>query len=187
MKSSFQKTYIDMEFIKNYRNRAGIKMIHNVYIMRKSGECLISRKYGSLEADDDLVTGFLSAILNFGEQIDGERVESIVMGNKKFVYTSIDDLIFIAYADKDDLVKESLEHIGQRFMEKYGEALRDWRGDKSMFEDFMNVMDTILGEKGGGEDLKADDVIEKLKKGVISATEASQQLVDFFLKKVKGK
>ncbi|MBS7248292.1 MAG: hypothetical protein QXN15_04165 [Candidatus Jordarchaeales archaeon] len=161
-------------------------MIHNVYIMRRSGECLISRKYGSLEADDDLVTGFLSAILNFGEQIDGERVESIVMGNKKFVYTAMNDIIFIAYADKDDPVKESLELIGQKFMEKYGEALREWKGDKSIFEDFMKTMDEVLGEEGRGRDMKMDDVFEKLKKGAISATEASQQLVDFFLKKVKG-
>lgn len=161
-------------------------MIHNVYIMRKSGECLISRKYGSLEADDDLVTGFLSAILNFGEQIGGERVESIIMGNKKFVYTVMNDIIFIAYADKDDPVKESLELIGQKFMEKYSETLREWRGDRSIFEDFMNAMDELLGEEGKGRDMKTDEVIEKLKKGVISATEASQQLVDLFLKKVKG-
>ncbi|MEM1658215.1 MAG: hypothetical protein QXK94_04190 [Candidatus Jordarchaeales archaeon] len=162
-------------------------MIHNVYIMRRSGECLVSRKYGSLEADDDLVTGFLSAILNFSEQIDGERVESIIMGNKKFVYTIMNDVIFIAYADKEDSVKESLELLGQRFLEKYGDALKNWSGDKSIFEDFTSTMDEILGEKGGSRDLKLDEVIDKLKKGTISATEATQHLVEFFLKKVKSK
>lgn len=161
-------------------------MIHNIYIMKRSGECLISRKYGSLEVDDDLVTGFLSAILNFGEQIDGERVESIIMGNKKFVYTIMNDIIFIAYADKDDPVKEDLELLGRKFIEKYSEVLSNWKGNRSVFEDFINTMDEILGEESGTKDARAEDIIEKLKKGAISATEASQQLVDFFLKKVKG-
>ncbi|MBS7287852.1 MAG: hypothetical protein KIH01_03680 [Candidatus Freyarchaeota archaeon] len=160
-------------------------MIHNIYIMRRSGECLISRRYGSLEADDDLVTGFLSAILNFGEQIDGERVESIIMGNKKFVYTIMNDVIFIAYADKDDPVKEDLELLGRKFIEKYGEVLRNWKGNRSVFEEFMDTMDEILGGEGGTRDGRAEDIIERLKKGAISAAEASQQLVDFFLKKVK--
>lgn len=161
-------------------------MIHNVYVMRRSGECLISRKYGSLEADEDLVTGFLSAILNFGEQIDGERVESIIMGSKKFVYTAIGDLIFIAYADKDDSVKEDLERLGHTFTEKYGDILKNWKGDKNIFNEFTSTMDEILGEGKGAKDTKMEDLIEKLKKGKISVSEVSQQLIDFFIKRVKG-
>lgn len=162
-------------------------MIHNVYIMKRSGECIISRKYGSLKVDEDLVTGFLSAILNFSEQLDGERVESIVMGNKKFVYTGMGDVIFIAYADKNDPVKESLEVLGRTFMEKYGETLKKWKGERDIFNDFTKQMDEILGGEAGVNDKLAEDILERLKKGSISAIEASQKIVDFFLKKVKEK
>jgi hypothetical protein len=40
-------------------------MIHNVYILRRDGLCVLHRKYGSLEVDENLVSGFLSAFSDF--------------------------------------------------------------------------------------------------------------------------
>ncbi|MFX1466594.1 MAG: hypothetical protein ACFFA5_08995, partial [Promethearchaeota archaeon] len=69
-------------------------MIHNVYILKKTGESLIHGYYGSIEVDETLITGFLSAISSFAEEIGAESVESLVMKNMKFVYamdTSLPD------------------------------------------------------------------------------------------------
>ena len=41
-------------------------MLHNVYLISNyTGICLIHRKYGSIEFNQDLVSGFLTALKDF--------------------------------------------------------------------------------------------------------------------------
>lgn len=166
-------------------NPGGIIMIHNFYLLKKSGECIIHRKYGSLETDEHLVSGFLSAMFSFGRSISGCNIESVLLDDKKFTYVINDDIILAAYTDRDDLVKDKLQALSQEFTETYGN-LENWDGNRDRFVDFQQKLDEIFGETGK----KApDDVLEKMMQaiqtGKVSIKESVDELLDYFKEKVK--
>ena len=60
--------------------------IHYLLIFNKSGTCLYARnfsKYYNLK--ENLITGFCSAFISFSMEMIGRQIQSIEMGNDKFV------------------------------------------------------------------------------------------------------
>jgi hypothetical protein len=160
-------------------------MIHNIYILQREGLCVLHRKYGSLEADEDLVSGFLSALSSFGKNISGKEVESVIFGDKKFVSIPSENLIFVSYCDTQDDVKNILANIRDDFIKSYG-SLQGWNGERSVFEDFIAKLDKIVGEKGkeGIFNLNAtEEIMNNLKEGKVSAKEAADRILEYYLKK----
>ncbi|MEM2133673.1 MAG: hypothetical protein QW261_03470 [Candidatus Jordarchaeaceae archaeon] len=140
-------------------------MIHNFYLLRRSGECIIHRKYGSLETDENLVSGFLSAMFSFGRNISGQSIESVLLDDKKFVYVCNDDIIFAAYTDRQDEIKSKLESISQEFTKNYGK-LENWDGNRDRFTDFLPVLDKVFGVSGEeASDDFLNEIIENIKTG----------------------
>jgi hypothetical protein len=127
-------------------------LIHNVYILKKTGESLIHGYYGSIEVDETLITGFLSAISSFAEEIGAESVESLVMKNMKFVYamdTSIpeDPIIFAVSVDReedDSKIKDILVKIKEKFIGEHKTDLEEWTGDIKVFNPFYDDLDAII-------------------------------------------
>ncbi|MFX1518757.1 MAG: hypothetical protein ACFFCD_02385 [Promethearchaeota archaeon] len=138
-------------------------MIHNVYILKKTGESLIHGYYGSIEVDEALITGFLSAISSFAEEIGAESVESLVMKNMKFVYamdTSIpgDPIIFAVSVDREDdekIIKDILVKIKEKFIGRHKTDLEEWTGDIKIFNQFYDNLDSIIWEYVLNKYLKA--------------------------------
>nr|MDO8077225.1 hypothetical protein [Candidatus Freyarchaeota archaeon] len=159
-------------------------MIHNIYILRRDGLCILHRKYGSLEADEDLVSGFLSALTSFGKNISGKEVESVILGDKKFVSIPSEHLIFVSYCDTTDEVKDVLTEIKDAFISSFGSLLW-WNGDRDTFKEFLPKLDEIVGERGkeGAFDLKTEEILNGLKEGKISAKEAADKILEYYLKK----
>jgi hypothetical protein len=160
-------------------------MIHNIYILQRDGMCVLHRKYGSLEADEDLVSGFLSALTSFGKTISGKEVESVNFGDKKFVTVPSENLLFVSYCDRDDEVKNTLVSIRDHFINSYG-SLQGWNGERSIFEDFLAKVDNIVGSKGKEGMLNFNDteeILNNLKEGKLTAKEATDRILDYYLKK----
>ncbi|WXG40199.1 MAG: hypothetical protein WED07_05150 [Candidatus Freyarchaeum deiterrae] len=160
-------------------------MIYDVYILVRDGRCILHRKYGSLEADEDLVSGFLSALSSFGKNISGEEVESINFGDKKFVSIPSEHLIFVSYSDKEDEVGNVLSHVRDDFISYYG-PLREWDGERGVFKNFLATLDEIVGAKGkeGIFHLgSTEEILNNLKQGNLSAKEATDRILDYYLKK----
>lgn len=146
-------------------------MIHNFYLLKKSGECVVHRKYGSLETDENLVTGFLSAMFSFGRNISGCNIESVLMEDKKFVYVINGDVILAAYADRDDMVKEKLELLSKEFNARYGN-LEYWDGDRDKFAEFLPKLDEVLGSTG---EEASGDVISKMMNNIQNVIQAGKE------------
>jgi hypothetical protein len=162
-------------------------MIHNFYLLKKSGECIIHRKYGSLETDENLVTGFLSAIFSFGRNISGCNIESVLMDDKKFIYVINGDAIFAAYTDRDDVVKDKLEELSQEFTKNYGN-LENWDGDRDKFVEFLPRLDDVFGVTGKKV---SDDIVDKIMqdirvgKGSIGIKDSVDDLLQHYKDQVK--
>ncbi len=140
-------------------------MVHNFYLFRKSGECVIYRGYGESVMDENLVSGFLSAVFSFGSKVSGRNIESVFLKDKKFVFLVVNNLIFGAYTDRDEAIKDKLEIIGDEFIEAYGN-LDDWDGDRDRFVDFFSKLDQIFGSSGReAPDTLLNHFIQKIQTG----------------------
>ncbi|MFX0096133.1 MAG: hypothetical protein ACFE7E_00065 [Candidatus Hodarchaeota archaeon] len=137
-------------------------MIHNVYIIdAESGICLLSRKYGSIELDENIVSGYFAAIRNFVGEIvqDGgkplkERARMIDMGIYDIVYVHSGDILAVACIDKRDdenIVRNVLEDIAKRFGSEFESELRKSTGEVAIFRSFVSVLDRLLMNGTVGE------------------------------------
>jgi hypothetical protein len=126
-------------------------LIHNVYILKVDGTCLIQRKYGSLEVDESLISGFITAINTFAEQIIQRQVDEIVMGDLKFIYSRSTnlDVIYAVCADSEtnsDEIKDIFDQVDDKFVKTFREEIigEDSLKDNSIFQEFIPSLDMLV-------------------------------------------
>jgi len=127
-----------------------IETLHNVYLIHQyTGICLIHRKYGSIEFNQDLVSGFLTALKDFSVEFSKGSGELKVIDMQVFYLLLVfkEGVLITAAADKNDDAKithKALTDIIDKFVFRFGDKLSDWSGDVRIFRDFEQVIDEIL-------------------------------------------
>jgi hypothetical protein len=125
-------------------------MLHNVYLIHQyTGICLIHRKYGSIEFNQDLVSGFLTALKDFSVEFSKGSGELKVIDMQVFYLLLVfkEGVLITAAADKNDDAKithKALTDIIDKFVIRFGDKLEGWSGDVRIFRDFDQVIDEIL-------------------------------------------
>lgn len=125
-------------------------MIHSLYvIIASSGLCVLSRRYGEITFDEDLIAGFLTALKDFTTEVTAGKgvIRIIDMKEYNVILVFREGVMLAAAADKLDdknIAMNSLEILIQTFIEKYQEELAKWMGNISIFEDFTEIMDAQL-------------------------------------------
>jgi len=121
-------------------------LLHNTYIFKEDGVCLFTRKYGSLETDEAIVTGFLSAISNFGEQIGTTSLQRLDFGDYRIILVNTgENLITAGVIDKDDdvfVMETTLKRLTLDF-KSYYENIKD-SAENILFESYTETADEIL-------------------------------------------
>lgn len=123
-------------------------MIHVVYVMHPGGMCLLEHKFGELELDPLLVSGFFSAIREFAKMLSGGKGEArvIEMGDFFITFAAGEYVAVAAVVDKTDnrlQVLNALEKIIESFTKDFKEVLRDWDG-KLVFFSFVAELNLLL-------------------------------------------
>ncbi|MGQ9723221.1 MAG: hypothetical protein ACUVXA_18110 [Candidatus Jordarchaeum sp.] len=138
--------------------------------------------------DENLVSGFLSAVFSFGSNISGRNIESVFLKDKKFVFLVINNLILGAYTDRDDSVKDKLEIVRDEFIRDYGN-LEDWDGDRDRFVDFSSKLDQIFGSSGReAPDTLLNGFIQKIQNGErLAIKESLDKWIDSLKEKARKK
>lgn len=126
-------------------------MINSVYILKSDGIPLFSGCYNEdIDPNLDLVAGLLSAIFLFAREVGEGAINSVVLENKKYVYSQSEDLIFvICTSDKDDdaNAKRVVEKIQTEFIKQYHDILeQELIVEKSIFSNFSITLDNLLGQ-----------------------------------------
>ncbi|MBS7247284.1 MAG: ADP-ribosylation factor-like protein [Candidatus Jordarchaeales archaeon] len=123
-------------------------MIWDIYVITSSGICLFHKSYHKQWIDESIISGFLTAFASFIKSFDSEEeIESVVMRNIKFVYSSYDELLFIICADKnerDELLKKKLKMLRDSFLSLFSKEIKKWDGDISVFKRFESIADDIM-------------------------------------------
>jgi len=122
-------------------------LLLNVYIFREDGICLFTRTYGSIETDEAIVSGFLSAISSFGEQIGTASLKQLDFGNYRIILINTgENLITAGVIDKDDdvfVVETALKRLTYDF-QGYYKNFKDGAVSNSLFEGYSENADEIL-------------------------------------------
>lgn len=125
-------------------------IIHNVYIIdQKTGICLLHRKYGTIEFNQDLVSGFLTALKDFSIEFTKGSGELKVIDMQIFYLMLVfkEGVLVTAAADKNDDAKithKVLNDVIDCFVEKFGNLLETWSGDIRIFKNFDGLVDDLL-------------------------------------------
>lgn len=114
-----------------------------------TGICLIHRKYGSIEFNQDLVSGFLTALKDFSVEFSKGSGELKVIDMQIFYLMLVfkEGVLITAAADKNDdskITHRALSDIIDKFVEAHGDQIETWSGDVRIFRDFSDVIDEIL-------------------------------------------
>ena len=123
-------------------------MIQAVYVLiADSGLCVLDRKYGEADMDPNLISGFLTALIQFGRELsDGNRVHVIDFGAFDICLSLKNNVIVAATVDKVDDGNAAMAVLGEvnnAFSQKYGGMLAEWDGNLEPFEAFYAVLDDI--------------------------------------------
>jgi hypothetical protein len=135
--------------------------------MHPSGVCLLDQKFGEIELDPTLVSGFFSAIREFARMVSKGKGEAriVEMGEFYITYAAGDYIVVAAVVDKDDnrlQVLQALDKIITRFSDEYADTLKEWDG-KLVFFSFTPELNEILNNGFIG---KNDVPKPKLKRGL---------------------
>jgi hypothetical protein len=171
-------------------------MLHNVYLIHQlTGICLIHRKYGSIEFNQDLVSGFLTALKDFSVEFSKGSGELKVIDMQVFYLMLVfkEGVLITAAADKNDdskITHKALSDVIDKFVEGYGDKLDDWSGDIRVFQGFDELIDETL-QRGKIAEIQLQIPILKIykkdfqksqskiaKKGMILSAEDLQEVTD---------
>ena len=125
-------------------------ILHNLYLIHQhTGICLIHRKYGSIEFNQDLVSGFLTALKDFSVEFSKGSGELKVIDMQVFYLMLVfkEGVLVTAAADKNDdskITHRALSDIIDKFIAEYGDIIKDWKGDVRLFKEFNEAIDEIL-------------------------------------------
>jgi hypothetical protein len=122
-------------------------MIRNLSILDSSGRSLVSAYFGECHSfgdDENLVTGFITALHSMGQTLAGRGVDEIHLGPLRFVILSERNILFaIAVEDEPpEDAKVALTRIADLFLERYGTMVHYVKEDDdlSIFQSFPNVL-----------------------------------------------
>ncbi len=124
-----------------------MRVINEIWIIDPSGITLFNM---SKEENIDAVLfgGFFSAIQNFISNLGEKELKSLVLGNSQLmVYQGDRDFLFISRSDlksKEKKIIKYLKLIESKFFELYGEKIKNWDGEVSIFNNFGEIIEEIF-------------------------------------------
>jgi hypothetical protein len=125
-------------------------MIHSVYIVYYvNGVCIKYRRYGTIEFNEDLLAGFLTALKDFSMEVTGGTGEIKILDMQTYVVLLVfqEGFLVAAAADKQDdriLGQNALQKVLDEFLDRYRDVFVKWEGNLNLFSDFDEVIDEIM-------------------------------------------
>ncbi len=124
-----------------------MRYIDEIWIIDPDGITLFN--YSQKKSEDGaLIGGFFSGIYKFLKEIRNEAINSINLGNSKFVfYQSPEGFLFIAQAkimSIDEEIIRRLKLVESEFFEKYQDILHTWDGNINRFFHFSKNINKVF-------------------------------------------
>ncbi len=124
-------------------------MIHYIYMFHRSGLNLTSVKLSErdMKISPDLVSGFLSALRMFGQDLLSDDITSIETGSFQFAWDESNPILCVALMDREDdevAVLAVLKTLNALFLERFKQNLQRWTGEVASFRAFDSVVREVV-------------------------------------------
>ena len=122
---------------------------HLIVTFKDSGVRINSRTYGKeTEVDDDLISGFLTALSSFGTELTGvaTAMENIKYKGSKLLLEDgnyINSCLVLNEEESPNLKSKALQAI-ELFEEKYKSYLEGFTGEVGVFDDSLDIYDDVF-------------------------------------------
>ncbi|OLS14715.1 MAG: hypothetical protein RBG13Loki_1659 [Promethearchaeota archaeon CR_4] len=126
------------------------ELIHSVYVIHQaSGICIIYRRYGTIEFNEDLLSGFLIALKSFSQEVTGGQgtIKVLDMQIYYIILVFQEGILVAAAADKLDdriLAQNAVQQVLENFLDQFKEQIAKWHGDLGEFPNFSEKIDNIM-------------------------------------------
>ncbi len=156
------------------------KYVESIYIYDNAGVCLTSLGTRPENLDENIVSGFFTAIKKFGQKlIPGTVVKSLIMSGHKLFYNNFENITFCVQS-YDDLPNQVIEYIlneiSNKFVELYQEELPKRDGNITIFSKFNDYLSQFM-EQPLIEGLLEDFGYKVLSEGVILFDEEKEKIL----------
>ncbi len=125
-------------------------LIHYIWLIHQSGQCLLSKSYSGLQFPDAIIAGLLVGIYNMMMEVTGRKIRFIELGDLIIHIHSVGALIVTVISDtKDvDLISTVSRAIAHEFEAQYTDVLEDEIVDLTIFEGFEDRLDELATQSG---------------------------------------
>ncbi|MFX1273855.1 MAG: hypothetical protein ACFFBP_20815 [Promethearchaeota archaeon] len=123
-----------------------VKVIQDLWILTEDGIGVFSRIQDE-KLNEQLFSMLLSALNSFAEEISSGGLSNFELSNKRFSIVKRNSFIFVVSSSpktKEKKAIDELEVIINKFFKKFGEALKTWNNNISLFEGFESDIDDSL-------------------------------------------
>jgi hypothetical protein len=120
-----------------------------------SGIKLLYKSFLKTDADEDIVSGFLTAFNHFSMIEFKQSIDSIEMGGLRWIYISEPkyNLLFVAAGIKEmktDILKSRLDVIKNAFIKEFDKVWEkkghNWDGDIKIFDPFLKLIEDYYNQ-----------------------------------------
>ncbi len=125
-------------------------MIHSIYVIQQTtGVCILYRRYGTIEFNEDLLSGFLIALKSFSQEVTGGQgaIKVLDMQIYYIILVFHEGILVAAAADKLDdkiLAQNAIQSVLDAFLGQFHNKIESWHGDLSEFTSFYQIIDGIM-------------------------------------------
>jgi hypothetical protein len=130
-------------------------MIHNILILRRSGEKLFNQNFGKVAWNEILTSGFISALFNFTKDVFDADIQDLELGPYRLMFeNSQEDFIIVAIFDKNDSiikVKKDLDELKEELNLNYKDALNKDLCCEDDFAGLNDIVEDIVATRGDTE------------------------------------
>ncbi|MHA1211487.1 MAG: hypothetical protein ACTSSH_03405 [Candidatus Heimdallarchaeota archaeon] len=138
--------------------------LHQIWILQESGTCLYHNKFDNSNDDENLISGFLSAVNSFVGSF-GAEIKWIETDQNRFVFKKSDHLLFVACTSTNvhaPLTYKRLNRIADHFHMKFSSELFT-TGEPIPIDMFETIGPTVTRIFGMEERMSKMIIIERPK------------------------
>jgi hypothetical protein len=126
-------------------------MIYQLYHFHKSGLVLTSIGFGptAVNVSPELVSGFLSALRMFSQDLLADDITTIETGTYQLVWDVAEPVLSVALADRDDddvSIIAVLKTLNALFLDRYRKELQRWTGEVAHFREFNPIAREVVDD-----------------------------------------
>ncbi|MHA1298911.1 MAG: hypothetical protein ACTSO9_05645 [Candidatus Helarchaeota archaeon] len=128
-------------------------MLYSVFLMeRASGRMLYSKQFGKIKIDENLLSGFLTALDGFARgEFKESGIENIDMGGIRWVYLDEKGVLYVSASEKEDtpeMLKNQLMAISAAFNDYFSIensfSELNWDGNIHRFTPFNEILEQLI-------------------------------------------